>query len=159
MSLVFGAEMDFDDIDAAAPARRPAPRNSHRWARLISGWRDFSGRSAARRVAVPLTGEAKAIHAAFGRVSDLVGLTEAERLILVGARRDLSAVILALETLGVALDLLEKNPGAAAAWLRADNPEAPFHRRSPLQAMAQDGHLGVEITLLYLRAAARAKTV
>jgi len=90
----------------------------------------------------------------FGRAAERAGLTEDEQAVLSGENRDLSRVILALETIGAALDL-GLAPAAAAAWLRDEQPEEPFNHRSPLQVMADEGRLGVEITLLVLRARRR----
>ena len=90
----------------------------------------------------------------FDRAAERAGLTEDEQAVLSGENRDLSRVILALETIGAALDL-GLAPAAAAAWLRDDHPEEPFNHRSPLQVMADEGRLGVEITLLVLRARRR----
>jgi len=100
-------------------------------------------------------GDDRTIENAFGRIANVVGLTDSERETMIGDRSALSRMILALETLAAALDIL-RTPEAAAAWLRAENAEAPFDLRSPLQTMAAGGQLGVEITLLYLRAPPRA---
>jgi hypothetical protein len=108
----------------------------------------YSLRAAMRR-------EENAIRDAFGRMADVAGLTDAERSVLVGDARDLSRVILALEILGAALDLLGR-PAAAAAWLRRENPDELFLCRSPLRLMGANGRLGAEITLLHLRARLRA---
>ena len=53
----------------------------------------------------------------FDRAAERAGLTEDEQAVLSGENRDLSRVILALETIGAALDL-GLAPAAAAAWLR-----------------------------------------
>lgn len=90
----------------------------------------------------------------FDRASERVGLTEDEQAVLSGENRDMPRIILALETIGAALDL-GLAPAAAAAWLRDEQPEEPFNHRSPLQVMADEGRLGVEITLLVLRARRR----
>jgi hypothetical protein len=90
-----------------------------------------------------------AIANAFSRIADVVGLTHDERTVLFGATRDPSRVILALETISAALELL-RTPEATVAWLRAKNADAPFHWRTPLALFAADGQMGVEITLLYL---------
>src|SRR5208337_1617404 len=71
-----------------------------------------------RRVA--MCGEEKEIHSEFGRIADVAGLTNDERVALFGEARELSRVILALETLGAALDLFHE-PDAAVAWLRGEN--------------------------------------
>ena len=63
-------------------------------------------------------------------------------------------MILALETVGAALKLFGA-PEVAVGWLRAESLDEPFNQRSPLQAMADDGRLGVEIALLHLRARLR----
>jgi hypothetical protein len=91
-----------------------------------------------------------AIAHAFGRIADVIGLTDDERAVLFGTRRDPSRVILALETISAALELLH-TPEGTVAWLRAKIAEAPFHRRSPLALFADEGQMGVEIALLYLR--------
>jgi len=90
----------------------------------------------------------------FDRAAERAGLTEDEQAVLSGENRDLSRVILSLEIIGAALDL-GLAPAAAAAWLRDERPEEPFNHRSPLQLMADEGRLGVEITLLVLRARRR----
>jgi hypothetical protein len=101
--------------------------------------------------------ENAAIADAFGRIADIVGLTEDERSILFGVERDPSRVILALETIGAALDLCGA-PEATLDWLRTEIPQAPFNGRAPLTLFAADGQFGVEIALLYLRARLRKAT-
>ena len=101
-----------------------------------------------------MSGEQKEIRNEFDRIADVAGLPNDERATLFGEARELSRVILALETIGAALDLFHE-PYAAVAWLREENPDEPFHHRSPLQLMEVDGRLGAEITLLYLRARLR----
>lgn len=66
----------------------------------------------------------------------------------------MSRVILALETLGAALELF-REPAVAVAWLRGENFVEPFNGRAPLRVMATEARLGVEITLLHLRARLR----
>jgi len=90
-----------------------------------------------------------AIAHAFDRVADIVGLAEDERAVLFGAKRDPSRVILALETINVALEFF-RTPEATIAWLRAKIAEAPFHQRTPLALFAAEGKMGVEIALFYL---------
>jgi hypothetical protein len=98
--------------------------------------------------------EESEIRSEFSRIADLAGLTEQERAVLAGDSCELSHVILALETIGAALALFK--PTTAVAWLQEDNFDEPFNGRSPLHLMAADGRLGVEITLLYLKARRRA---
>jgi hypothetical protein len=91
-----------------------------------------------------------AIAHAFDRIAGVVGLTDDERKVLFGPRRDPSRVILALETISAALELF-RTPEATVAWLRAKIADAPFHLRTPLALFAAEGQMGVEIALLYLR--------
>jgi hypothetical protein len=119
-------------------------------ARPVSLSRDFLDRATAsprnrkstfadgvsRRASISL--DEKEIRNEFGRIADVTGLTNVERAALFGEARELSRVILALETVGAALDLFHE-PYAAVAWLRGENADEPFHHRSPLQLMAVDG--------------------
>lgn len=95
--------------------------------------------------------ENEAIDEAFVRIADLVGLTWAERSILLGATKNLSRVILALEIVAAALNLCGA-PKATLDWLRVEVAQSPFNGRSPLGMIAADGQLGAEIVSLVLRA-------
>ena len=64
----------------------------------------------------------------FDRAAERAGLTEDEQAVLSGENRDLSRVVLALETISAALDL-GLAPAAAAVWLRDEHPEEPFNHR------------------------------
>ncbi|MDI9847093.1 DUF2384 domain-containing protein [Rhodoblastus sp. 17X3] len=171
MSLAFGVGNGPDMIGALSVPRSLGPRK-HRgaaaafWAGALSSSRDFmeratalrgSGRSAlatgsSRRMAKRI--EENEIRDAFARNAELAGLAVEERSVLLGDACELSAVILALEIFGAALELFG-SPAAAVAWLRGENVSEPFNGRAPLRLMAADGRLGVEITLLYLRARLR----
>jgi hypothetical protein len=107
----------------------------------------FSRRAAIRH-------EEKEIRNEFGRIADAAGLGDDERTALFGESSEISRVILALETLGAALELF-REPAVAVAWLRGENPDEPFNGLAPLPMMEADGRLGVEITLLHLRARLR----
>jgi hypothetical protein len=108
----------------------------------------FSRRMAMRRAESEIRNE-------YSRIADLAGLADEESAVLLGGSRELSSVILALETIAAALELF-REPTSAAAWLREDNLAEPFNGRSPLRLMATDRRLGVEIALLYLKARHRA---
>jgi hypothetical protein len=168
MSLVFGGGTEPNVIGALSVTRSFA--NTKRCgtavpslARLISFARDFSGQTAAllsdeRSGLVSLhpvmSNEETSIRDEFSCIAAVVGLSDADRATLLGANPELSRVILALETVAAALELFGA-PEAAVAWLHAEGPDEPFNQRSPLQAMADDGRLGVEIALLHLRARLR----
>jgi hypothetical protein len=170
MSLAFGLGVEPDLIGALSVPRSLAPRKGGAAAAFlasaVSSWRDFLDRATAsprnrkstfadgfsRRAAI--SGEEKEIRNEFGRIADVAGLNNEERAALFGEDRELSRVILALETLGAALDLF-RQPSVAVAWLRGEDFAEPFNGRAPLRVMAADGRLGVEITLLYLRARLR----
>jgi hypothetical protein len=172
MSLAFGVGIEPDVIGALSVPRSLKPRKQWGaaaafWARTIFSSRDFimdratalrgSRRStfvteSSRRTAKSVV--EKEIRDAFARLADVAGLPAEERTVLLGEARELSGVILALEILGAALELFGA-PEAAVAWLRGENFSEPFNGRAPLSLMAADGRLGVEITLLYLRARLR----
>jgi hypothetical protein len=179
MSLVFDAGIGTDAIDALWATRGFATINRRRaaapsLARLIFLLRDrisyfvgdLLGCAAAllkdekSKLAVSLSlhlmmkGEETGIRDDFARVADVVGLSDAERIALLGENPKLSRFILALEIVDVAIELFGA-PEAAVAWLRGESPAEPFDRRSPLQAMSDDGSFGVEIALLHLRALLR----
>jgi len=133
------------------------------WPRDIALWPGRSARERPTRLAriaapdlSPETSrrESAAIAAAFVGVAGQLGLGAAERALLLGANPDPSRLILALETLGAALDLCGA-PEAAGDWLRAPSPQAPFKGRTPLSLFAADGRYGVEMALLHLRARLR----
>ncbi len=159
MSLVYGFEIGY-----ATKRRRGAAADLLSW--LISSSRDLSGRIAAllddersrfaNRASLDraMRDEETGVRVEFGRIADLIGLSDTERTALLGANPDFSRVILALETVGAALELC-RTPKAAVAWLRAEAADEPFNQRSPLQAMAEGGRFGVEIALLHLRARLR----
>lgn len=163
MALAFGVEFDPEDMRVPHFTHGRAPRARHGanmqlWARpaaFARTWLTRSPRTPARSAvdASPETirRENATIAGAFGRIADIVGLTEDERSVLFGAVRDPSRVILALETIGAALDLCGA-PEATIDWLRTEIPQAPFNGRAPLTLFAADGRFGVEIALLYLRA-------
>jgi hypothetical protein len=88
-------------------------------------------------------------------MAEIMGLSDDEARVLCGAGGTLSRLILALEFLGVALDLFE-TPDVAAAWLREVHPDGFFTGRAPLDVMAAEGRLGVELLLLRLRTRLRA---
>lgn len=164
MSLVYGVGLEPDMIGALSVPRSFAPGKragaaAASLARLISSARESFlpppalprrafAKGPSRRLAI--AEQEQEIRGAFCRIADVVELAEDEERILCGETHELSRVILALETLTAALDLFAA-PQAVLAHLRAENPEEPFNGRAPLQAMAADGRLGVEITLLYLR--------
>jgi len=165
MALAFGVEFDPEEMSAPrfipgfAPTARPGGIAMAEWAGAA---RDWLARPALRAGARP-TAEASPetirlenadIANAFARIADIVGLAPHERAALFGVQRDPSRVILALETLGAALDLCGA-PEATLAWLRAGIAEAPFNGRAPLTLFAAEGQFGVEIALLYLRARLR----
>ncbi len=171
MSLALGSGGEPDLIGALSVPRSLAPRKGGGavaafLARPVSSSRDFLDRATAsprnrksafadgfsRRVA--MCGEEKEIRNEFGRIADVARLTNDERTALFGEARELSRVILALETLGAALDFFHE-PDAAIAWLRGENFAEPFNGGAPLRLMAANGRLGLEITLLYLRARLR----
>ena len=56
------------------------------------------------------------LHDAFDRIADAAGLSQDERAVICGGSRALSGVVLALETIGAALELLPV-PAAALCWL------------------------------------------
>lgn len=172
MSLAFGVGTGSDLIGALSVPQSFMPKKRHGaaaafLARPLSLSRDFLERAtasrsnrnsavaggASRRMA--MRHEESVIRNEFSRIADLARLSDEERALLVGDSCELSHVILALETIGAALDLF-REPMAAVAWLREDNFAEPFNGRSPLRLMAADGLLGVEITLLYLKARRRA---
>jgi hypothetical protein len=170
MTLVTGLGSDFDVIGAPSVPRGLAPakrrgRAAASLARLVSSAREtfLRGSDLPHRqyssVAVVKTrrravgDEEREICRAFARIANVVGLTEDEGAVLTGVR-DLSDILLALETLGAALDLF-REPQAVGGWLREESPEEPFSDCSPLRLMADHGRLGIEITLLYLRARLR----
>ncbi len=171
MSLAFGLGVEPDLIGALSVPRSLAPKMGGGaavafLARPVSSSRDFLDRATAsprnrkstfsggfsRRAAI--SGEEKEIRNEFGRIADVAGLSDDERAALFGEARELSRVILALETLGAALDLFGE-PAVAVAWLRGEDSAKPFNGRTPLRVMAAEGRLGVEITLLHLRARLR----
>jgi hypothetical protein len=112
------------------------------------------GKTASLFSAEQMSGEESAFRDEFGLVANFVGLSDEEPAALLGAKPKLSRVILALETVNAALELFGA-PETTAAWLRGKSPDEPFNQRSPLQAMAEEGSLGVEIVLLHLRARLR----
>jgi hypothetical protein len=171
MSLAFGSGGEPDLIGALSVPRSLAPGKGGGGeaaflARPVSSSRDFLRRATAsprnRKSAfadgfaprAAVSGEEKEIRNEFGRIADVAGLNNEERAALFGEDRELSRVILALETVGAALDLF-REPTVAVAWLRGEDFAEPFNGRTPLRVMAADGRLGVEITLLYLRARLR----
>ncbi|MCW2284043.1 hypothetical protein M2323_001656 [Rhodoblastus acidophilus] len=114
---------------------------------------------AARRPAANVSPETirrenAALVGAFDDLAEAVGVTAAERAVLLGGARDPSRLILALELLGAARDLCGGD-SAALAWLRATNPQAPFNEKTPLTLIASQGQLGAEIALIFLRARLR----
>jgi len=154
MSLAFGGECDFDDIGAPRRAFAPRLRPPPPWTRTA---RDSRAKNKAPMLNVSpetIRSENASIAAAFSRIADRVGLADDERAILCGGGLHPSRMILALETLGAALDLFGA-PEATRAWLRAEIFESPFNGRAPLTLFAIDGKLGVEIALLHLRARLR----
>jgi hypothetical protein len=167
MSLAFGVDLEADLIGALSVPRGFAPRAGGGSAlasldRLLSPARAFSRRAAilfhdrARLPARRLAARAaeREIRDAFDRLADAVGLDGDERGAFFDRAHSLSCVILGLETLGAALDCL----GAADSvgdWLRAESTDEVFKGRAPLRAMAEDGRLAVELTLLHLRARQR----
>ncbi len=150
MTLAFGGTDRSIDGRAVFGARERR-RGSRIWAlgeRILS--------APATRPAPTTEQEERVFGAAFARIADILGLTPAERSTLFAADGGLSRAILALEVVGAALELFASPaPAAAAAWLRNANEDEPFNCRSPLSLMAADGRLGVEITLLHLRARLR----
>ncbi len=166
MSLAFGSGIEPDLIGALSIPRcltlRRGGAASAFLARPVSSSRDFLIRATAsprsrkstfedgrcRRAAI--SEENREIRKEFGRIADVAGLNNDERATMFGEGRELSRMILALETLGAALDLFNE-PAVAVAWLRGEDFAEPFNGRAPLRLMAADGRLGVEITLLYLR--------
>jgi hypothetical protein len=169
MALAFGVEFDPEDMSVPLFTHGFAPHvrrgvTAPPWSRPASfarKWLKRSNRTPARSAldASPETirRENATIADAFGRIADIVGLTEDERSVLFGAKREPSRVILALETIGAALDLCGA-PEATLDWLRTEIPQAPFNGRAPLTLFAADGQFGVEIALLYLRARLRKAT-
>jgi hypothetical protein len=170
MALAFGVEFDPEDMGAPRFAHGLAPWLRRRasappWAHPASFARDWFASSdrAPARSAVDVSPEAtrrenSAIANAFVRVADIVGISEDERTILLGVAHDPSRLIMALETMGAAIDLC----GAAEAtldWLRSEIQQAPFNGRAPLTLIATDGKFGAEIVLLYLRALLRKATL
>jgi hypothetical protein len=166
MALAFAVEFDPEDMGAPRFTHGLAPRPrrrgpEHPWRRAAAFARGWLKRAAAARTRAmlevapeTLRREQAAIAAAFDRAAELIGLTRVERLVLSGVGRDPSRVILALETLGAALDLFGA-PEAARDWLRAERPQAPFNGRAPLALFAAEGTFGVELGLLHLRARLR----
>jgi hypothetical protein len=174
MAFVTGLGSDLDVIGALLVPRGLAPlkrrgKAAASLARLVSSAREtfLRGSDLPRRQNSPIAvakrrrgaggAEEKEICGAFARIGEVVGLTEEEGAVLAGAR-ELSDMILALETLGAALALF-RAPHAVGGWLRQENPEEPFSDRSPLRLMADHGRLGIEIVLLYLRARLRVAQV
>jgi hypothetical protein len=153
MALAFGVEFDPEDMGAPHFTHGLAPTRG----RPAALARKRPARSAVDASPETIRRENATIADAFGRIADIVGLAEDERAVLFGAARDPSRVILALETIGAALDLCGA-PQATLDWLRNQIPQAPFNGRTPLILFAADGQFGVEITLLYLRARLRDKT-
>jgi hypothetical protein len=172
MSLAFGVGTGPDLIGAMSVPQSFTPKKRRSaaaafLARPVFLSRDFLERATAsrgnrnsgfadgatRRMA--MRREESEIRNEFSRIADLAGLTDQERAVLAGDSCELSHVILALETIGAALDLF-REPTVAIAWLQEDNFAEPFNGRSPLRLMAADGRLGVEITLLHLKARRRA---
>lgn len=162
MTLAFGVEFDPEEMRAARfiPGFAPIARSSG--IALTDVARDWLPRPAPRATKRPTAEvspetirlENADIANAFARIADIVGLAPHERAALFGVQRDPSRVILALETLGAALDLCGA-PEATLRWLRAEIAEAPFNGRTPLALFAAEGQFGVEIALLYLRARLR----
>ena len=175
MSLAFSVEIETNVIGALSAGRGFSTRKrrgaaARSLARIICFARDVLDDVAAlladedlrassgASLGDVMSSEEPVIRDEFNLVSATVGLSDAERTALLGASAEFSRVILALETLCAALELFGA-PEAAMAWLRAKSPEEPFDQRSPLQAMAEDGRLGVEIALLHLRARLRVAPV
>jgi hypothetical protein len=169
MALAFGVEFDPEDMVPPRFTHGPAPWTRRRtaaqpWIRpgsFGSNWLKRSSRAPARSAVVAspdaIRRENATIAYAFARLADIVGITEDERDVLLGAARDPSRVILALETIGAALDLCGA-PEATLDWLRTEISQAPFNGRAPLTLFAADGQFGVEIALFYLRARLREAT-
>jgi hypothetical protein len=169
MALAFGVEFDPEDMGAprfthgltpwarrgadAPPWTRPASF-ARKWLARPTGAR---ARSALDVSPETIRRENATIADAFGRIADIVGLAEDERSVLFGVERDPSRMILALETIGAALDLCGA-PETTIDWFRTEIPLAPFNGRAPLTLFAADGQFGVEIALLYLRARLRKAT-
>jgi hypothetical protein len=150
MSLVFGGDLEAFPRGFAAEggaARRISPARA-----MLSGARALLG----RRTRLSFNRERAETLDAFARLASAVGLSGDERAIFLGWEAELSRTILALETLGAALELFAC-PDATLCWLREATSEEPFRGRSPLQMMIVDGRLGVEMTLLHLRARLRCR--
>jgi hypothetical protein len=148
MSLAF---VDVDPVEIGAPLTGflRAARDLFDRAAVASG---LMGR---RPPQLAMSAEEGRIRDAFDHMADTVGLSEGDVRVLCGAGGSLSRVVLALEFLGVALDLFGA-PDAVAAWLRGGGPDALFTDRAPLDVMAAEGGLGVELLLLRLRTRLRA---
>ncbi len=158
MSLVFGGGVEtfagprfFSGARRARLRRSPAQALLSRATALLRGEHPINVPSAWLS---PARREEMELHDAFDRIADAAGLSQDERAVICGGSRALSGVVLALETIGAALELFPV-PAAALCWLRGETVEEPFCGRSPMAMMAADGRLGVEMTLLRLRARLR----
>ena len=163
MSMVFGGGVEpyvsgFSTARLAARQRRRSPARALLTgaAALLRGQPPLFASFAPAARFLPSSREEAAARVAFGRIAEAVGLAEDEQDLLSGGVRELSRLLLACETVGAALELMADS-GGGPAWLRDQSCDEPFSGRAPLDLMAADGRLGVEMTLLHLRARLRCR--